>query len=132
MHDFTEPVYVCELSLSLLETMILQQATVQYVSWPKYPKIRRDLAVVADKLLPAENLRQWLQIHAGGALGPQVVERVWLFDVYQGQPIAANQVSLAFGIDYRDLNRTLTDAEVGKAFDSTLVALTKQFGVEIR
>ena len=132
MYELPELVYMCELSLELLHAVATQQPAAQYVPLPKYPKIRRDLAVVADKLLPAEDLRQWLQNHAGGALGPQVVERVWLFDVYHGQPIAKNQVSLAFAIDYRSLDRTLTDAEVGVVFESTQAALTKQFAVEVR
>ncbi len=70
--------------------------------------------------------------HAGGALGPQVVEQVRLFDVYSGKPIPETHVSLAFAIEYRSPQRTLTDAEVAQAFESMIEKLTAQMHVEVR
>lgn len=101
--------------ISLAQMAALPRRNVEFQPLPKFPGTRRDLAVVAERSLPAESLREFLQKNAGGALGPEVVERVWLFDVYTGKPVPPTHVSLAFGIDYRNRERTLTDEEVGAA-----------------
>lgn len=118
--------------VSLQQMAALPRQVVAYQALPRFPKTRRDLAVVAERSLPAETLREFLQKNAGGALGPEVVERVWLFDVYTGKPVPPTHVSLAFGIDYRNRERTLTDEEVGTAFQEVLQLLTRTFPVEVR
>ncbi|HET6345215.1 MAG TPA: hypothetical protein VFH51_09790, partial [Myxococcota bacterium] len=123
-------VFVAELSLSAL---VAQPRQVHmHRSLPKFPGTRRDLAVVAERGLAAETLRSFIAKHAGGSLGEAVVEGVRLFDIYAGKPIPPTHVSLAFAIDYRSRERTLTDAEVGEAFTSVLRMLQEQFGVEVR
>ena len=123
-------VFAAELSLQKL--VGCQPRKVEHVALPKFPGTRRDLAVVAERSLAAETLRDFLQKNAGGDLGEHVVERVWLFDVYTGKPIPPTHVSLAFGIDYRSHDRTLTDEEVGAAFQHVLQLLTHTFPVEVR
>ena len=94
--------------------------------------MRRDVAVIVDRDVGAETIRRFLEQHAGGELGPGVVEYVRLFDVYEGRPIAKGKVGLAFAIDYRSCDRTLTDDEVGPVFDGVLRRLKDEFRLEIR
>jgi len=82
--------------------------------------------------LPSEKLRSFLQAYAGGSLGPDVVEEVRLFDIYTGANLEGNLRSLAFSIDYRHVERTLTDSEVNIAFHEVIEALKLEFNVEIR
>jgi phenylalanyl-tRNA synthetase beta chain len=70
--------------------------------------------------------------NAGGKLGQSVVENVRIFDVYTGKPIPETHVSLAFAIDYRSRERTLTDTEVADAFTALQDALKSRFPVEVR
>ena len=70
--------------------------------------------------------------NAGGELGAEMVEGVQLFDIYKGKPIPEGFASLAFAIFYRSKERTLTDEEVGPAFEAVLEKVKKRFGVEIR
>jgi phenylalanyl-tRNA synthetase beta chain len=44
------------------------------------------------------------------------VERVAVFDVYQGGELPAGKKSLAFSLVFRAADRTLTDDEVNAAF----------------
>ena len=60
------------------------------------------------------------------------MERVRLFDIYEGESIAADRVSLAFAIEYRSRQRTLTDNEVADAFDGVVASLQETLDVEIR
>lgn len=128
--ELNGPVWVGEVDVSRLLTM--GSRAVRYVALPKFPGTRRDVAVVVGRDVPAETLRAFVQDHAGGDMGRDVVERVRIFDVYMGKPIPKTHVSLAFAIDYRSRERTLTDDEVGQAFADVLRQLQARFGVEIR
>ncbi len=123
------PVYLAEVRLSPLAAA---PRTLQHRPLPRFPGTRRDIAVIAPRTLQAETLRGFLQERAGGKLGPEVVEQVRIFDVYAGKPIPATHVSLAFAIEYRSRERTLTDAEVGEAFAQVQDELKRQFEVEVR
>jgi phenylalanyl-tRNA synthetase beta chain len=124
------PVLVAELSLTALLALPRRRTT--FVSLPRFPGTRRDVAVVVDEALPAETLRAFLAAHAGGALGREVVDRVFLFDVFRGKAVSKGKKSLAFAIEYLDRGRTLTDAEVNAAFAAVLARLKESFAVEIR
>ncbi|MEE2961047.1 MAG: phenylalanine--tRNA ligase subunit beta [Myxococcota bacterium] len=124
------PVYALELSLTVLVDEDVPE--VRYTALPKYPAIRKDVAILAEEHRPAEEFRSFIAAKAGGQLGAHIIEDVKLFDVYGGHGIPKGHVSLAFGIVYRSSQRTLTDDEVGVAFDSVIDALKNQFQVEIR
>jgi phenylalanyl-tRNA synthetase beta chain len=94
---------------------------------PRFPPLRRDLAFVVDATLPAEALRSAI-VKAGGDL----VDRCVLFDVHAGPPVPEGRKSLAFAVDFRAADRTLTDADADAAV-ATIVAAAKQgFGAELR
>ena len=123
-------VVAAELSLEALGSVA--KRAVAYRELPKFPGTRRDLAIVAERSLAAETVRSFIAAHAGGPMGQDVVERVWLFDVYSGKPIPDTHISLAFAIDYRSRERTLTDVEVNGAFEALQTSVKQTFGVEIR
>lgn len=129
---FHEPVFVLELCLDALEAS--PSHLLQVRKLPRFPKMRRDLAIICaeDSRVSAAQLQLFIQNHAGGELGPRVVENVWLFDRYKGKPLADNEVSMAFAIDYRHQDRTLEEAEVATAFDALQRQLLQSFKVQIR
>lgn len=128
--DAAGPVYAAELSVAALQTE--GQRERRFLALPKYPSTRRDVAVIAERVTPAGKIQAFLRDNAGGTMGPGVVEEVRLFDVYSGDPIPASKVSLAFAIDYRSRDKTLTDDEVGEAFASLLKKLKAEFDIELR
>jgi phenylalanyl-tRNA synthetase beta chain len=74
---------------------------------PRYPAVQRDLAVVVDDHVPAEELHATIK----GAAGPHL-ESVWAFDEYHGGQVAEGRKSIAFTLTFRSPERTLTDSEV--------------------
>ena len=89
-------------------------------------------AMSSQAEVTADEVEGFLKKNAGGQLGQDVVEDVQLFDIYKGKPIPKGRVSLAFAIFYRSRERTLTDEEVGPAFEAVLEKVKSEFGVEIR
>jgi phenylalanyl-tRNA synthetase beta chain len=74
---------------------------------PKYPKVRRDVAFSVSAETTAEVLMQGIRASAG-----ELLQRVELFDMYQGDKLTAGTKSLAFTLELMSRDRTLTDAEI--------------------
>ncbi len=97
-----------------------------------FPGTRRDVALIVPAATLAGDVHAKLSQLSREAVGSQFnVENVSLFDVYQGQGVPEGHKSLAFALHFRAIDRTLTDDEVGKAFN-TLLEKLKASGYQIR
>ncbi|MCR4615290.1 MAG: phenylalanine--tRNA ligase subunit beta [Clostridiales bacterium] len=97
-----------------------------YKQLPKFPASTRDIAAVCD----AETTVAALEKTISKAVG-NILEKITLFDVYQGSQIASGKKSVAFNLILRSPERTLTDEEADSAMKRTIEAL-KKIGAEIR
>ena len=77
---------------------------------PKFPMVRRDIAMLVEEGLSSQHIIDTL-LEASNGLAESVV----LFDLYRGEHVPAGQKSLAFRVVYRDPGQTLTDKRVDKA-----------------
>ncbi|MBS0372506.1 MAG: phenylalanine--tRNA ligase subunit beta [Proteobacteria bacterium] len=107
----TAPV-VFEIELEAL----LGTLTPAYKELSRFPAVTRDLALVVEQSVAAASLLKGLQ-----QVAPAIVQRIELFDQYQGKGIEPNRKSLAFRVVMQETQRTLEDAEV----DATMTALTR-------
>jgi phenylalanyl-tRNA synthetase beta chain len=114
---------------TLFTDVLARHATsaVTYREIPRFPPARRDLAFVVDAATPAEAVRAAL-VEAAGELGGDVA----LFDVFAGTGIPEGKVSLAFSVDFRAPDRTLTDDEADAAVKRIVERLKTDFGAELR
>ena len=81
-----------------------------YVAVPRFPAALRDVAVIVDEAVTAEQIAGEVR-RAGGEL----LRGIRLFDLYRGESIPAGKKSLAYALTYQADDRTLTDKEVDKA-----------------
>ncbi len=93
----------------------------------RFPPVRRDLAFTVDTATPAGEVLAALETAAGDLLDSCV-----LFDVHTGPPLPEGKKSLAFSVDLRAPDRTLTDAEAGAAVDAVTERLASDFGAQLR
>ena len=73
---------------------------------PRFPSVARDIAVVCDETVTVGALEDVIT-SAGGKL----LQSVALFDIYRGNPIPEGKKSVAFSLELRAADRTLTDAD---------------------
>lgn len=105
----------------------------RFAEFSLFPTALRDLALVVDAALPAEDVRRQLLKTARAVVGNTfAVESVSLFDVYQGKGLAENQKSLAFSLVFRAADRTLKDDEVNAVFQRIQDELTQATGYTVR
>jgi phenylalanyl-tRNA synthetase beta chain len=94
---------------------------------PRHPSIVRDLAIIVSDRLPAADVRGTIRAHA-----PAILSGIREFDRYQGAGVPGGHVSLAIRLTFRDADRTLTDAEVQRAVEMIVAALTERYGAILR
>jgi phenylalanyl-tRNA synthetase beta chain len=66
------------------------------------------------------------------ALDEPLLERVSVFDEYEGEDMEAGERALAFSIVYRSPDRTLTEDEVGALHDKVVSSIVGALGVRVR
>jgi phenylalanyl-tRNA synthetase beta chain len=116
---------VAELDVAALRSGA--EATVDYREVPRFPPVHRDLAFVVDPATPAGAVREEILSAAGG-----VADSVVLFDLFTGGSIPEGRKSLAFSVDFRAPDRTLTDEEADEAVGRIVERLAARFGAELR
>jgi phenylalanyl-tRNA synthetase beta chain len=118
-------VAVAEIALDPLRSAAAR--TFRLVEVPRFPPVRRDLAFVVPEDVPAGGLQTVVDA-AGGAL----LDRSTLFDVFRGGAIPEGSKSLAFALEFRAPDRTLTDEEVEPAVTAIVDRARAEFGAELR
>jgi phenylalanyl-tRNA synthetase beta chain len=94
---------------------------------PKYPGMKRDMAVVVPEAVREDQVRAVILLEGG-----PLVESVEVFDLYRGEQIPAGTKSLAYGILFRSDTRTLKEEEIDDLQGKMEVRLKEQFGAKIR
>lgn len=91
-----------------------------------YPSVYRDLAFVVDKTTAHATIASTIT-----ALDP-LIRGVELFDVFEGEKIGASKKSVAYHIEYRSDDRTLTAEEIDAVQAKVMKAVEKELKGEIR
>jgi phenylalanyl-tRNA synthetase beta chain len=95
--------------------------------YSRFPIIRRDVAVVIDEQITADELLRHVREAAGGLL-----QNVVLFDIYRGGSIDTGRKSVALGLILQDTSRTLTDVDADQTVHSVTGHLERELGARIR
>ena len=118
-------VYCAEISLTKLFSLQLPEAT--YTPLPKYPTVTRDLALVCDEEITVAQAESVIEASAG-----KLLRSVRLFDIYRGTGVPEGKKSMAFSMELRADDRTLTDADSEAVMTKVLAAAQEQLGATLR
>ncbi len=101
--------------------------TITFKELPKYPEVRRDLALLLDKEVRYTDLKA-----AAEKSERKILRKVNLFDVYEGKNLPEGKKSYAMSFILRDDQSTLNDKQVDKTMEKILGSFKHQFGAELR
>ena len=118
-------IYIAELDLDKIAESVEGNTRMKPI--PEYPAIRRDLALVVPTSVYYRDINKIII-----AEGKNLLEECHLFDVYDGKGIENGFVSLAYSLTFRDLKKTLTDAEIQPLIDKMIARLDKELAVKLR
>lgn len=94
---------------------------------PKYPSVRRDLALLVDRSVRFEDLRR-----LAFSTEKNLLREVGLFDVYEHESLGAGKKSYAMSFVLRDDMRTLNEKGIDKVMNNLIRAFNTEFGAEVR
>jgi phenylalanyl-tRNA synthetase beta chain len=106
---------------------LMKRAAPRYQGLPRFPAVRRDIAVVVDANLPLGDILTRVKTAA-----PALVADIACFDVYQGHGVGDGKKSLAFKMLLQHTEKTLTDSEIDLAVAEVLDLLSKHFNATLR
>lgn len=121
-----QPVFVAEINWNTLFTLI-KRNKVAFKELPKFPEVRRDLALLLDENVKYADLQASAQRAA-----KKLLKQVALFDVYRGDKIPAGKKQYALSFVLQDLEKTLTDADVERVMSKLLSVFTNEYGAVLR
>jgi phenylalanyl-tRNA synthetase beta chain len=92
-----------------------------------FPAVERDFAFVVDAQVTAEDI-----VKAARGTDRALIERVDVFDVYEGKGVAEGKKSLAIAVRLQPKDKTLTDVEIEAVAEKIVAAVTKATGASLR
>ena len=124
--DVSEPVYFGEINRDILLKKA-RKNKVSVIELPKYPQVRRDLALLINNDVQFDSLKENIKKSER-----KLLQEVDLFDVYQGKNLPEGKKSYAVKIILQDAKETLTDKRVDKVMDKIISSLKAEFNAELR
>jgi len=123
--DIDSPVFYADFNWSRLVEN--QPAVSLYAEIPKFPEVRRDLALLLDKDVKFKQIRD-----IAFKNGEKLLKKVTLFDVFEGEKLGANKKSYAVNYVLQDETMTLTDKQIDKVMTKLIKAYEREVGAQIR
>jgi phenylalanyl-tRNA synthetase beta chain len=124
-YDLRDPVLLAEFNLDFLLSRRTQ--TKSFKPLAAFPSVRRDVA-----MLVAEDVSHDRVLSVVKQAKAPNLESIELFDIFRGKNVPAGQKSAAYAFTYRNMERTLTEAEVNGAHDRLVEQLKSQLNATIR
>ena len=124
-YGFDGEVYCAEINFTKAFQLRLPEPT--FTPLPKYPAVSRDLALICDEEITVAQVEDVIVAAAG-----KLLRQVKLFDVYRGVGVPEGKKSLAFSLELRADDRTLTDADSEAVTAKVLSALAEKLNAVLR
>ena len=121
--EFTQPPILFELDYDAALTV--QVPSFKTIS--RFPQVRRDIAVVVDESVSLSALRERVTLTASSLL-----RDLRVFDVYRGPGVETGRKSVALGLIFQDISRTLTDEDADRVVASIVADLRTSLDARLR
>jgi phenylalanyl-tRNA synthetase beta chain len=124
-YEIETKVFIAVLTVDALISNAVLMRT--YKPLPKFPGIKRDIAVLVKSEVTAGEIEAAIREKAG-----KILEEVNLFDVYTGEQIEEGFKSVAYSLLFLSRDKTLTEEEAQTAIERILKNLETKIGAKLR
>lgn len=124
--DIKEKVYYADVNWDLVIKKY-PKGDIQYKPVTRFPAVRRDLALLVDKQIKFDELKD-----AALKAERRLLKRVGIFDIYEGDKIPEGKKSYALSFTLQDEQKTLTEKVIDKTMRRIQQVLEKEFHAELR
>jgi phenylalanyl-tRNA synthetase beta chain len=120
-----QDVYYADFNWDLVLKIITGK--IKYTEIPKYPEVRRDLALLIDEKTTYESI-----FNLARQTEKTLLKDINLFDVYQGNKLPEGKKSYALSFTIQDNTKTLTDAQIDKIMSKLQQTFETELGASLR
>ena len=106
---------------------VVKKHVVEYKEISKYPAVSRDLALLVDKTVEFEQIKE-----IAYSTEKKLLKAVELFDVYEGKNLPEGKKSYAVNFILQDEQKTLNDKQIDSIMKKLIDNLTKRLNAELR
>jgi len=124
--DIDAPVYFADIEWPALLKAV-RNNKVSYSELPKFPEVRRDLALLVDKQGHFDDIEK-----IAFATEKKLLKAVSLFDVFEGKALMAGKKSYAVSFILQDFEQTLTDQRIDAIMNKIINNLQNKLGAVLR
>jgi len=123
-YDLCKDTYVAVLDMKSVTEHVSFDRT--YKGIAKFPAVTRDISILVPSSVLAGDIEKMIRMRAGKKL-----EKLELFDLYEGEQVAHGFKSMAYSLSFRDKEKTLSDDEVASSMKKIMNGL-ESLGIELR
>ncbi len=124
--DISQDVYYGHIDWDLV-LKIIKSHDISFSELPRYPSVRRDLALLLDRGIKFSEIRD-IALHTE----KDILQDINLFDVYESDSLGKNKKSYAVSFTLRDDLKTLTDKNIDKVMNNLIKAFERELNAQIR
>ncbi len=117
--------YIAQINISELYKIAKLERV--YKELPKFPSSRRDIALLVSDDVLVMQIEECIREKGG-----KILESINLFDIYTGEKVEAGFKSMAFALEFRSNENTLTDVEINEKMEKILKNLKTKLNIDLR
>lgn len=123
--DIKQEVLFADFNWNLMLKLV--STKIKFTDIPKYPEVRRDLALLIDENITFESIYRIAR-----QTEKSLLKNIVLFDVYKGKNLPDGKKSYAVSFTIQDNTKTLTDEQIDKIMLKLQKSLTSELGAVLR
>lgn len=123
--DISHEVFFADFDWDYMQKLSTSEFVYSPIS--KYPEVKRDLSLVIDKAIKFDDIRKLSM-----KLERSLINRINVFDVYEGDKIEAGKKAYAVSFYLQDQDQTLTDKVIDKTMSKLMQGFERELGAIIR
>jgi len=123
--DIKQEVLFADFNWNLILKLISNK--IKFTDIPKYPEVRRDLALLVDNSVTFDTIYDIAR-----QTEKSLLKDINLFDVYQGKNLPEGKKSYAVSFTLQDNTKTLTDEQIDKIMNKLQKNLESEVGASLR
>ncbi|TBX69195.1 phenylalanine--tRNA ligase subunit beta [Flavobacterium silvisoli] len=123
--DIKQEVFYADFNWNLI--LKLLSTKIKFTDIPKYPEVRRDLALLVDEAVAFDAI-----YNIARQTEKSLLKDINLFDVYQGKNLPEGKKSYAVSFTLQDTAKTLTDEQIDKIMNKLQKNMENELGASLR
>ena len=125
-YGLKQDAFIFDFSFNAIQDLLPKVVTAE--SLPKFPSISRDITIIVDRTVTVGAILKQIELVFKKEV---LIENVFLFDVFEGQPLSEDKKSLSFRVVYRSTSKTLKEKNIKKLHINISKIILDQFNADL-